>query len=324
MRGQHFALLGLAVLASWLVNFGAYASFGDEGPGVGLAAQLLCQTFTIMSGPVGLFIGFAVALYGLWQMVVDGDFKGGLLFIVVGALLTALPGVTRTFLAGANELLRAAGVSTESITDPMNYALNQQGNCSAIPVDWSRYDSSQAGFFASPGVGPDGKPLPSPFASGRPDAANAVRGGRAAGGNVRPEDASGPAKPPGCAQLVQGGTLGNRGFGMQMHPIEKRWKMHTGTDIRCASGAQITHNGGGRIIRADWAGGYGRRVEVDVGGGLVKTYSHLSGFGPGVSQGASAPSLIGYCGTTGSSTGNHLHFEHRLNGTWVDPVSNGC
>jgi murein DD-endopeptidase MepM/ murein hydrolase activator NlpD len=99
-----------------------------------------------------------------------------------------------------------------------------------------------------------------------------------------------------------------------------RWgRMHEGIDIAAPAGTAIHAAASGTIIFAGWMGGYGNMVIIDHGGGLATAYAHMSSIwlsGGSVARGAS----IGGVGTTGSSTGNHLHFEVRVNGQPVDPM----
>ena len=100
-----------------------------------------------------------------------------------------------------------------------------------------------------------------------------------------------------------------------------RWgRMHTGIDIDGTSGQPVVASKAGRVIVASGYGGYGNAVVIDHGGGVATLYAHLSGFnvseGDSVSQGA----VVGYVGCTGSCTGDHLHFEVRINGSPVDPL----
>lgn len=111
-------------------------------------------------------------------------------------------------------------------------------------------------------------------------------------------------------------------FGMRFHPILLVWKLHTGTDFGIDCGTPVYATAAGTVISAGWGGGYGNRVMVDHGihrgVDLVTTYNHLSSIvvhGGGVSRGQ----LIGYSGTTGYSTGCHLHFETLEDGTFVNP-----
>ena len=99
-----------------------------------------------------------------------------------------------------------------------------------------------------------------------------------------------------------------------------RWgRMHEGIDIGAGYGAPIVAAASGTVIYAGWMGGYGNLVIIDHGGGIATAYAHQSSFAVGggpVSQGQ----VIGYVGSTGNSTGAHLHFEVRVNGSAVDPL----
>ena len=96
--------------------------------------------------------------------------------------------------------------------------------------------------------------------------------------------------------------------------------MHEGIDIAAPSGTSVVASASGTIVVSGWMGGYGNLVVVDHGGGVATAYGHLSGFaafsGSYVSQGQT----IGYVGSTGHSTGPHLHFEVRVGGSPVDPL----
>jgi murein DD-endopeptidase MepM/ murein hydrolase activator NlpD len=100
-----------------------------------------------------------------------------------------------------------------------------------------------------------------------------------------------------------------------------RWgRMHTGIDIDGYTGQPIVASKDGVVIMASYYSGYGNTVIVDHGGGISTLYAHMSGFavtnGAGVEQG----DVVGYVGCTGSCTGDHLHFEVRVNGSPVDPM----
>jgi murein DD-endopeptidase MepM/ murein hydrolase activator NlpD len=111
-------------------------------------------------------------------------------------------------------------------------------------------------------------------------------------------------------------------FGMRYHPILRTWREHAGVDYGAPSGTPVSAIADGQITIAGWTGGYGRLVEIRHAGGLSSRYGHLSGFGPGVHEGARARQgqTIGYVGMTGLATGPHLHFEVRQNGTPVNPL----
>jgi murein DD-endopeptidase MepM/ murein hydrolase activator NlpD len=110
------------------------------------------------------------------------------------------------------------------------------------------------------------------------------------------------------------------GFGWRTHPIYGTARFHAGVDIGGGCGQPIWAADDGRVISAGWNGGYGNTVIIDHGGGLATLYAHQTSFA--VSSGASVNrgQTIGYVGTTGLSTGCHLHFEVRINGSPVDPV----
>ena len=109
-------------------------------------------------------------------------------------------------------------------------------------------------------------------------------------------------------------------FGWRIHPIFGYWKLHTGTDIAASSGANVVAAASGKVIMADWYGGYGNCVMIDHGSGIVTLYGHLSGYNCYSGQEVSRGELIGFVGSTGNSTGPHLHFEVRINGEYVDPM----
>jgi len=104
-------------------------------------------------------------------------------------------------------------------------------------------------------------------------------------------------------------------------PFGMRWgRMHEGIDIAAAYGTAIRAAAGGTVIYAGWLGGYGNLVVIDHGNGLATAYAHQSSLAVSNGQGVSQGQTIGYVGSTGHSTGPHLHFEVRVNGVPVDPL----
>jgi murein DD-endopeptidase MepM/ murein hydrolase activator NlpD len=101
-----------------------------------------------------------------------------------------------------------------------------------------------------------------------------------------------------------------------------RWgRMHTGIDIDGTTGQPIVASKAGRVILAQYYSGYGNAVIIDHGGGIATLYAHMSRFNTSVGSIVSQGQVVGYVGCTGSCTGDHLHFEVRVNGEPVDPLN---
>jgi murein DD-endopeptidase MepM/ murein hydrolase activator NlpD len=109
------------------------------------------------------------------------------------------------------------------------------------------------------------------------------------------------------------------GFGIRSDPFLGRPAMHTGLDFRAASGDPVRATANGKVVSSGWAGGYGRMVEIDHGNGLSTRYGHLSEIGVKVGDPIKIGQVIGAVGSTGRSTGPHLHYETRIDGEAVDP-----
>ena len=104
-------------------------------------------------------------------------------------------------------------------------------------------------------------------------------------------------------------------------PFGVRWgRMHEGIDIAVGTGTPVHAAAGGTVIYAGWMEGYGNLVVIDHGGGLSTAYGHNSSLASSVGQSVSAGQVIAYSGSTGHSTGPHVHFEVRVNGSPVDPL----
>jgi murein DD-endopeptidase MepM/ murein hydrolase activator NlpD len=109
-------------------------------------------------------------------------------------------------------------------------------------------------------------------------------------------------------------------YGMRIHPIYKVKKMHTGIDIDAPSGAKIIAANSGKVILAGWNGGYGNCVIIDHGSGLATLYAHQSKILVSVGDKVNKGDTIGKVGSTGLSTGPHLHFEVRKGGQTTNPI----
>jgi murein DD-endopeptidase MepM/ murein hydrolase activator NlpD len=109
------------------------------------------------------------------------------------------------------------------------------------------------------------------------------------------------------------------GFGLRIDPFLNRPAMHTGLDFRGNIGDPIRATASGTVTHAGWAGGYGNMVEIDHGNGLSTRYGHLSEIEANVGQAIRTGQVIGRLGSSGRSTGPHLHYETRVDGEAVDP-----
>ncbi|CAN7640774.1 peptidoglycan DD-metalloendopeptidase family protein [Rhizobium sp. LjRoot30] len=110
-------------------------------------------------------------------------------------------------------------------------------------------------------------------------------------------------------------------FGNRSDPFLGRLAMHAGIDFRFGAGEDIHCTGAGVVTAAAAAGGYGNMVEIDHGNGLTTRYGHMSRILVSVGDKVKAGDVVGLAGSTGRSTGTHLHYEVRRNGQAVDPMS---
>ena len=109
-------------------------------------------------------------------------------------------------------------------------------------------------------------------------------------------------------------------FGYRIHPILKYRKLHTGVDIGAPNGTPVVSAASGTVIASRFMSGYGNCIMIDHGG-KVTVYGHLSSRAVSAGQSVSAGQTIGYVGSTGMSTGAHLHFEVRVNGAVQNPLN---
>lgn len=109
------------------------------------------------------------------------------------------------------------------------------------------------------------------------------------------------------------------GFGLRRDPFTGEAAMHSGLDFRGGTGAPIHSAASGRVSFVGVRGGYGKVVEISHGNGLMTRYAHMSGFRARPGQEVAAGEVVGLIGSTGRSTGPHLHFEVRVNGRAVNP-----
>jgi len=111
------------------------------------------------------------------------------------------------------------------------------------------------------------------------------------------------------------------GFGERFHPILGYARMHKGVDLAASYGSPITAAGPGKVVAAGWAGGYGREVVIAHGDGVQSRYGHMSRLAAYPGEMVRQGQVIGYVGSSGLSTGPHVHYEVLKNGRPVNPMS---
>jgi len=116
------------------------------------------------------------------------------------------------------------------------------------------------------------------------------------------------------------GGINTSSYGMRTHPVTGKRKMHTGLDIGAAMGTSIYAAEAGTVIVSTYESGYGNYIVISHGGGMTTLYAHCSSRLVSVGQKVTRGQVIGKVGSTGLSTGPHLHFEVRLNGVHTNPL----
>lgn len=177
----------------------------------------------------------------------------------------------------------------------------------------------QAGLPVDADFGADDKDIGGPLVAVDEDALfeERVRGLEEALGQLEMLKASARDYPifnPAPGQAV------SSSFGVRRDPFLRRPAMHAGIDFRAKSGTPVQSTGAGKVIRAGWAGGYGRLIEIDHGNGWSTRYAHLSRIDVKVGERLATGDAIGAVGSTGRSTGPHLHYEIRRHGKATDPL----
>lgn len=121
---------------------------------------------------------------------------------------------------------------------------------------------------------------------------------------------------------LQGAGRLSSGFGSRVHPIFGFRRMHAGTDFAAPYGTPIYATGDGKVQYVGRKGGYGKVIELNHGEGISTLYGHMSDYQKGLADGDTVKrgDVIGYVGSTGSSTGNHVHYEFKVNGEPQDPM----
>lgn len=139
-------------------------------------------------------------------------------------------------------------------------------------------------------------------------------------GSLQWFEASGVGRASGTLQRPVPGTVSSN-FGMRRHPILGYSRMHKGMDFKAGYGTPILASSDGRVVRAGWAGGYGKQVRLTHSDGFATSYSHMSRIVAQPGQFVRQGQVIGYVGSTGLSTGPHLHYELYRNSVPINPAS---
>lgn len=129
--------------------------------------------------------------------------------------------------------------------------------------------------------------------------------------------AAGPGVMPAGSPLSR--AFLSSGFGMRRHPLLGGYRAHRGVDLAAPAGTPILAPSDGVVGRAGWAGGYGLLVALEHGKGIQSRYGHMSRLNVSAGQKVRKGDVIGYVGSTGRSTGSHLHYEVRVDGRPVRP-----
>ena len=118
---------------------------------------------------------------------------------------------------------------------------------------------------------------------------------------------------------VTNGRLSSR-YGSRTHPASGRRSAHAGVDLAVATGTPVTATADGKVSRAGWAGGYSMLITIDHGNEVVTYYGHLSAIAVRPGDAVQKGQVIGRSGSTGRSTGPHVHYEVRVEGVPIDPL----
>jgi murein DD-endopeptidase MepM/ murein hydrolase activator NlpD len=118
---------------------------------------------------------------------------------------------------------------------------------------------------------------------------------------------------------LEGAAL-TSGFGMRTHPVLGGRRQHTGIDLAAPTGTPVYATADGVVSRADWYSSYGLYISVEHGASMQTRYAHLSRLAVAAGDSVKKGDLIGYVGSTGRSTGPHLHYEVRVEGLAVNPI----
>ncbi len=240
----------------------------------------------------------------------DGTWVGRL--VAVGSVVGACALVSAMALSGGDPDVAVTAVPAPSVSRPamVSQDLSETpGRPSAPAASTPSFDPFSA---VTPEVAqPDGTPsvMPLPTAPATIATARVADLGHVDADRLLTRPAVGRATSP---------------FGMRLHPVLGYWKLHTGQDWAAACGTPVGAARAGTVVFTGWAGGNGVQVKIDhgmiSGHRVVTTYNHLSAIGVAVGQEVDVLDGIGLVGSTGYSTGCHLHFEVIVDGQFTDPI----
>ena len=135
---------------------------------------------------------------------------------------------------------------------------------------------------------------------------------------TQPRAYAGPGKMP-TGSPLQSARLASS-FGWRPHPITGQRQLHAGVDLAAPMGSPVHATEDGRVRTAGWMGNYGVAIRLDHGGDIETRYAHLSAVAVIVGQDVKRGDVIGYVGSTGQSTGAHLHYEIRTSQGAINPL----
>lgn len=153
------------------------------------------------------------------------------------------------------------------------------------------------------------------------EAAAAAAAAAAAQRNTTSSSTSAPSVSGSYYWPAQTSTYITSTFGYRVHPIFGDTRYHSGVDIAASYGDAISAAMSGTVTIAEYSASYGNYVVIYHSNGTTTLYAHMSSIAVSVGQTVSSGDTVGYCGSTGNSTGPHLHFEIRVNGSCVDPLA---
>jgi murein DD-endopeptidase MepM/ murein hydrolase activator NlpD len=131
---------------------------------------------------------------------------------------------------------------------------------------------------------------------------------------------NGAVTPVNLGGLPLYGTLTSP-FGMREHPLLGMWREHLGVDLAAPFGTPISATSDGTVTEAGWRGGYGLLVQMDNGAGTETRFGHMSRLSVSLGQHIHKGDILGFVGSTGLSTGSHVHYEVRVNGHAINPLA---